>query len=182
VVDKIHSSRRTWASSKASRNVFSDSPDIPDTIEGADMQMNGTPSSYRSVITHINVSKKNCHHGKALTPAIAWASSVLPHPGGPCNNTPLGGCTPVCMYTSGWQMGIATSSSIFSTHGCTPPISDNRASGGERFSLRPELVPLDGLCRLELVSVVRDFRFPFDAAGWSSKPERPLDAESVALG
>ncbi len=36
---------RTLASSKVSRSVFSDSPDIPDTIEGAETEINGTPSS-----------------------------------------------------------------------------------------------------------------------------------------
>jgi hypothetical protein len=38
-------SRQTFASSNVSLNVFSDSPDIPETIDGADMLMNGTPSS-----------------------------------------------------------------------------------------------------------------------------------------
>ncbi len=37
--------RRTLASSKVSRNVFSDSPDIPDTIDGAEIEMNGKPNS-----------------------------------------------------------------------------------------------------------------------------------------
>ena len=36
---------RTFASSNVSLSVFSDSPDIPDTIEGAEMLMNGTASS-----------------------------------------------------------------------------------------------------------------------------------------
>jgi hypothetical protein len=36
---------RTLASSKVSRSVFSDSPDIPDTIDGAEIEMNGKPSS-----------------------------------------------------------------------------------------------------------------------------------------
>jgi hypothetical protein len=39
--------RRTFASSKVSRSVFSDSPDIPETIEGAEMLINGTLSSYQ---------------------------------------------------------------------------------------------------------------------------------------
>jgi len=36
---------QTFASSNVSLRVFSDSPDIPDTMEGAEMLMNGTPSS-----------------------------------------------------------------------------------------------------------------------------------------
>jgi hypothetical protein len=36
----------TLASSNVSRSVFSDSPDIPETTDGADMLMNGTPNSY----------------------------------------------------------------------------------------------------------------------------------------
>jgi len=34
------------ASSNISRTFFSDSPDIPDTIVGADNEMNGNPSSF----------------------------------------------------------------------------------------------------------------------------------------
>jgi hypothetical protein len=36
---------RTLASSNVSRSVFSDSPDMPETIDGAEMLMNGTASS-----------------------------------------------------------------------------------------------------------------------------------------
>lgn len=36
----------TFASSNVSRSVFSDSPDIPDTIDGAETLMKGSPSSY----------------------------------------------------------------------------------------------------------------------------------------
>src|SRR4051794_22957764 len=37
----------SWrASSNISRTFFSDSPDMPDTTEGADINMNGTPSSW----------------------------------------------------------------------------------------------------------------------------------------
>ena len=36
---------RTLASSKVSRSVFSDSPDMPDTIDGAEIEMNGKPNS-----------------------------------------------------------------------------------------------------------------------------------------
>ena len=71
----------TWASSNASRNVFSDSPDIPETIDGAEMLMNGTPSSCSFSITLVRnnyIARQKTH-----TPAIAWANKVLPHPGGP---------------------------------------------------------------------------------------------------
>lgn len=56
-----------FASSKMSRTFFSDSPDMPDTIVGADIEMKGNPSS----------------------PANAFARRVFPHPGGPYSNTPL---------------------------------------------------------------------------------------------
>jgi hypothetical protein len=95
----------TFASSKVSLSVFSDSPDIPDTIDGADILMNGTPSSCTNT-PHVSSAIQNRTHPleeekmsdkrAKRTPAIAFANSVLPHPGGPCNNTPLGGCTPVC--------------------------------------------------------------------------------------
>jgi hypothetical protein len=39
----------TLASSNVSRTVFSDSPDMPDTMEGAEMLMKGTPSSYETI-------------------------------------------------------------------------------------------------------------------------------------
>ena len=32
--------------------------------------------------------------GRASSPAMAWASRVLPQPGGPCNRKPRGGVTP----------------------------------------------------------------------------------------
>ena len=35
----------TFASSNVSLSVFSDSPDIPETIDGADTEMNGSPNS-----------------------------------------------------------------------------------------------------------------------------------------
>jgi hypothetical protein len=68
-----------FASSKISRTFFSDSPDIPDTIVGAEREMKGSPSS----------------------PAKAFARSVFPQPGGPYNNTPL---TLVYLegYLGGW--------------------------------------------------------------------------------
>ena len=56
------------ASSNISRSFFSDSPDIPETTEGADMFKNGTCNS----------------------PANAFAIVVLPHPGGPYSKTPRG--------------------------------------------------------------------------------------------
>ena len=74
--------------------------------------------------------EKNEGGRRGPTPPIAFASIVLPQPGGPCSNTPRGGCTPVCRYTSGCARGIATSSSIFSTHGSTPPKSARRTAGG----------------------------------------------------
>ena len=36
----------TFASSKISRRVFSDSPDIPETMDGAEMLRKGIPSSW----------------------------------------------------------------------------------------------------------------------------------------
>jgi len=150
---------RTLASSKVSLKVFSDSPDIPETIDGADMLINGTPSSFYS-------DKPNAydfHRHWTLTPAIAFARRVFPHPGGPCNNTPLGGCTPVCRYTSGWHSGMATSSSIFSTHASTPPRSANRVVGGVwSFAIvppEPEAGTEANLARLVLLeSGARDER------------------------
>ena len=95
-----------FASSNVSRRVFSDSPDMPDTTEGAEMLMKGTPSSYRmrSEVRHDartqsgGCKRQNAKRRRQIvrTPAIACANIVFPQPGGPCRSTPLGGCTPVC--------------------------------------------------------------------------------------
>lgn len=50
----------TFASSNVSRNVFSDSPDIPDTMDGADMLMKGTPSSCE-MINRYNKERRGTH-------------------------------------------------------------------------------------------------------------------------
>ena len=52
-------------------------PDMPETISGAETRRNGTPHSL----------------------AMAFASAVFPHPGGPWRRTPLGGSTPNQAYT-----------------------------------------------------------------------------------
>ena len=41
------------------------------------------------------------------TPAMALASNVFPHPGGPWSRNPRGGVTPICVYTSGWRTCIS---------------------------------------------------------------------------
>ena len=53
------------------------SPDMPETISGAEMRRNGTP----------------------LSLATALARAVLPQPGGPCSRMPRGGSTPSRAYT-----------------------------------------------------------------------------------
>jgi hypothetical protein len=53
----------------------SDSPDMPETISGAEIFKKLTPSC----------------------PAIAFARRVLPQPGGPWRRMPLGGSTPKCV-------------------------------------------------------------------------------------
>ncbi|SPQ27611.1 4e3ffe51-bece-491c-8acf-3cf2ac38d958 [Thermothielavioides terrestris] len=55
------------ASSNTSRMFFSDSPEVPPTMDGADMGMKATP----------------------MLPATAWARVVLPQPDGPWSRTPL---------------------------------------------------------------------------------------------
>jgi hypothetical protein len=49
-VVKSNSDIYTFASSNVSLSVFSDSPDIPDTIDGAEMLMKGTSSSCKKII------------------------------------------------------------------------------------------------------------------------------------
>lgn len=53
----------TAASSNVSRNVFSDSPDIPETIDGADTLMKATPTSYniRKALGHESHQKLTTH-------------------------------------------------------------------------------------------------------------------------
>jgi hypothetical protein len=54
-------------------------------------------------------TRKNLTPNAANSPAIAFASFVLPVPDGPHNSTPLGGSTPKCVYISGWMRGHSTS-------------------------------------------------------------------------
>lgn len=56
---------------------------MPLTISGAEMRRKATPSS----------------------PATALASSVLPHPGGPCKRIPRGGSTPERTHRTGEKGG-----------------------------------------------------------------------------
>lgn len=97
-----------FASSKISLIFFSDSPDIPATNEGADSGIYDTP----------------------ISAAKALAIIVFPQPGGPCKRTPRGGCIPVRMYVSGYNIGIATSSFNSSMTLSTPPRFSNEISVG----------------------------------------------------
>ena len=54
-----------------------DSPDMPETISGAETRRKGTPQWL----------------------AMALARAVFPQPGGPCSRTPRGGSTPSQAYT-----------------------------------------------------------------------------------
>ena len=76
-------------------------------------------NQYHYTQTGHKVKKKNEH-----TPAIAWASNVLPHPGGPWRRNPLGGVTPSARNTSGcfmWTSSLQTWSTVSSQ----PPMSEN---------------------------------------------------------
>ena len=76
-------------------------------------------NQYHYTQTGHKVKKKNEH-----TPAIAWASNVLPHPGGPWRRNPLGGVTPSVRNTSGcfmWTSSLQTWSTVTSQ----PPMSEN---------------------------------------------------------
>ena len=55
--------------------------------------------------------------------ATAFASNVLPVPGGPWSNTPFGAEIPNCLNNSGLFSGISTISLIFLTSFFNPPIS-----------------------------------------------------------
>ena len=48
-----------------------------------------------------------------VSPATAFAKSVLPVPGGPYNKTPLGASTPIFSNNSGCLIGNSTISLIF---------------------------------------------------------------------
>ena len=55
--------------------------------------------------------------------ATAFASSVLPVPGGPCKSTPLGGSMPSRSNSSGCLSGSSTISWSFWMIGLMPPMS-----------------------------------------------------------
>ena len=83
---------RTLASSNTSRIFFSDSPDIPETTDGAEILINGTPVSYEycdKFVTSCTCKNTSYENTKFLTPAMAFANKVFPQPGGPYNNIPL---------------------------------------------------------------------------------------------
>lgn len=92
-------------------SLASDSPDIPDTISGAEILRKGTPHSL----------------------AIALASAVLPHPGGPCSSTPRGGVTPSHLYTCGAAAHDGCK------HGCPQPIIHLRGSSTQQLQASNDL-------------------------------------------
>merc|ERR1719323_1368916 len=55
--------------------------------------------------------------------ATALAQRVLPVPGGPYSNTPLGGSIPRLTNLSGWSRGVSTTSLSFSICSLQPPTS-----------------------------------------------------------
>ena len=59
----------------------------------------------------------------SLSLATAFASNVLPVPGGPCIKTPFGGATPNFSKISGFLRGISIISRTFLTSSFNPPIS-----------------------------------------------------------
>merc|ERR1719284_1093750 len=61
--------------------------------------------------------------------ATALAQRVLPVPGGPYNNTPLGGSIPRLTNLSGWSRGVSTTSLNFSICSLQPPTSLYVTSG-----------------------------------------------------
>ena len=58
-----------------------------------------------------------------VSPATAFASNVLPVPGGPYSKTPLGASTPILSNNSGCLIGNSTISRIFWTSFLRPPNS-----------------------------------------------------------
>ena len=79
--------------------------------------------------------------GTPASPAIAFAKSVLPVPGGPTNNTPLGILAPIVVKRSGWRRKVTTSSSSCLAS-AIPATSSKRTSmlpsGWMRAWLRPK--------------------------------------------
>mmetsp|Transcript_991 Transcript_991/g.2886 ORF Transcript_991/g.2886 Transcript_991/m.2886 type:complete len:292 (-) Transcript_991:416-1291(-) len=71
---KMMDGAAAWADSNSRRTFSSLSPDMPETISGADTLKNAT----------------------FISPAIARASIVLPQPGGPWSRMPRGGSMPRC--------------------------------------------------------------------------------------
>ena len=89
------------ASSNILRSFFSDSPTHFETTSGPAIEMKFASLSF----------------------ATAFASSVLPVPGGPYSKTPFGGSTPNLSNISGCFKGVSTISLIFETASPSPPMS-----------------------------------------------------------
>ena len=96
------------ASSKALRRLPSASPAILLMISGPLIKKKKAPVSF----------------------ATALAIIVLPDPGGPYNNTPLGGLTPKVLKSEGWRRGSSIISLIWDNCLLQPPISSYPMSSG----------------------------------------------------
>mmetsp|Transcript_724 Transcript_724/g.1534 ORF Transcript_724/g.1534 Transcript_724/m.1534 type:complete len:387 (+) Transcript_724:1414-2574(+) len=103
------------ASSNACRRLASDSPPLRAIISGPLMMTTCAPVS----------STK------------AFASRVFPHPGGPCNKTPLGVGTPAVVQSSGNRRGISINSRISVVALSSPPTESYPAPTNGRGVLPP---------------------------------------------
>mmetsp|Transcript_3349 Transcript_3349/g.11368 ORF Transcript_3349/g.11368 Transcript_3349/m.11368 type:complete len:201 (-) Transcript_3349:1234-1836(-) len=103
-----------FAARKSCLMFFSESPETPETISVAAMEKKVTLFVLFSIAAF----------------ATACATVVLPHPGGPCSKTPLGGGTPSQSYNSGCFRGRSISSSIADNASSTPPKSERETFRG----------------------------------------------------
>ena len=93
------------------------------TIHGAFFFASSKRSLTRDAPTPTNISTKSepemLKNGTPASPAIAFASKVLPVPGGPTSSTPFGILAPSCVYFPGsFKKSTISSSSSFSS--CSP--------------------------------------------------------------
>ena len=114
------------------------------TIAGASFLAFSNKSRTRLAPTPTNISIKldpeTEKNGTFASPATAFASNVLPVPGGPTKSTPFGILAPKVMYLSGFfrKSTISLTSSLLSS---TPATSSNFTFGRSEF-ISPFVLPM----------------------------------------
>ena len=123
--------------------------------------------------------------GTPASPAIAFASSVLPVPGGPTSSTPLGILAPTDVNLSGVLRKVTTScrsclaSSTPATSSNLTPVS---ASMAKRALVLPNCIAWPGPPGIPLPRRARNTSEPISSRGKRRLPSRPSTGGALLGG